>query len=393
MLDMLIPFQIKSKLFASLAQFYRARADSEGNNHGDALARLILAESLAKEAHRLALSFSSLYSHGSPTLPVDAGSSILERAKAHMQLCTERKSEAQRENDLIYNAIVPSAETLPPIEKASVASPVSIQDIYGSPDVQRVIGPDIFMKLIPLSIHESASVYSEEKAKFVRGEVEDGESADVQVRSALEAMGVQERLEQFSAITRNDAEEDAIPLPAQRWIREISAMEEGEDIESLMRQLVPLRNDIGSQLNHASRELEEESHECEALRIKYDYLWTQDPSAGSNKALRQDLKLHTEALSAAALSDKKVTNIWDSVKADIKLLLSSRPEELFLLSAEPQVQSQSLLDLDVGGEEQWGSRIGEFISQIKERLDKLKAISRERSRILKDLKERVSNSA
>ena len=48
---------------------------------------------------------------------------------------------------------------------SSVAIP--IQGFYGSPDVQKTIGQDIFIRHFPLSAHESASVYSEEKAKLV----------------------------------------------------------------------------------------------------------------------------------------------------------------------------------------------------------------------------------
>ncbi|KAL4076812.1 BRO1-like domain-containing protein [Scleroderma yunnanense] len=381
--------QIKSKLFSSLAQSYRSQADTKVGNHGDALARLILAESLAKEAHRSATSFSAAFSHVSATLPADAGSSILERTKSHLQLCTDRKSEAQRENDLIYNAIVPSADVLSPIEKASVATPVSIQEVYGSPDVQKVIGPDIFLKLIPLSVHESASVYSEEKAKLVWREVEDAESAEVEVRSALEVMGIQGALERFKAIADGGAADNAIPPEMRRWIEDIRVMEDRESVEDLMRELTRLKEGVRSELESVSRELEAESHECEVMRIKYDHLWTQEPSTGLNKSLRHDLKSHMAALDAAASSDQQVSILWDSVKGDILLLLSPGMDGVFLASAEPGAPSQSLLDLDVGHDEQERARIGQFTSEIEERLGRVKKITYERNEVLKDLKEKI----
>ncbi|KAI6165306.1 BRO1-like domain-containing protein [Pisolithus thermaeus] len=380
---------IKSKLFASLAQCYRAQADMKAGNHGEALARWILAESLAKEAHHSASSFSALFSHVSSTLPADAGPSILDRTKSHSQFCTERKNEVQRENDLIYNAVVPSAEVLPPIEKASVATPIPIQEVYGSPDVQKVIGPDIFMKLIPLSVHESASVYSEEKAKLVRKEVENAESAEVEVRSALEATGVQDGLARFKGMVDGGAEEQPIPLDVRRWIEDIGIIEDRESVDTLMRELARLKENVRGELEDTSRELEAESHECEAMRIKYDHLWTQEPSAGLNKALRQDLKSHMAALDAAATSDQQVVALWDSVKGDISLLLSPGVEEVFCAGLQPAGPSQSLLEVDVGYDEQERTRIKQFTSEIEERLGRLKKISYERGEVLKDLKEKI----
>jgi hypothetical protein len=36
--------------------------------------------------------------------------------------------------------------------------------VYKAPDSQEYISKDIFIRLVPLSVHESAGVYSEEKA-------------------------------------------------------------------------------------------------------------------------------------------------------------------------------------------------------------------------------------
>ena len=279
---------------------------------------------------------------------------------------------------------------LPHIEKATVATPISIQEVYGSPDVQKVIGPDIFLRLIPLSVHESASVYSEEKAKLVRKEVENAESAEVEARSALEAMGIQGGLERFKVIADGDTEDNAIPLDVRRWIEDIGVIEGREGVDSLLQELERLKEGVRSELESVSRELEAESHECEAMRIKYDHLWTQEPSAGLNKSLRQDLKSHMTALDAAASSDQQVATLWDSVKGDILILLSPEIEEVFRASAQPGVPSQSLLDLDVGHDEQERAKIGQFTTEIEERLGMVKKISYERNEVLKDLKEKVN---
>ncbi|KAH7910383.1 BRO1-like domain-containing protein [Hygrophoropsis aurantiaca] len=384
--------QIKSKHFASVAQYYRGLVDDKAGIHGDALVRFTLAESLAKEAKSTATSFSALFSHIAPTLPADAGTSILERTKVHLQLCTDKKSEAQRENDLIYNAVLPSTEALPAIDKATVATPISIQEVYGAPDVQKVIGPDIFLKLVPLSVHESASVYSEEKAKLVRGEVENAESAEVEVRSALEAMGVQEGLSRFKAMAEGEvAGAEEIPMDVRRWREDIGVMEDREGVEVLMRELNRLKENVKGELDGVSRELEIETRDCETMRVKYDHLWTQEPSAGLTKSLRQDLKSHFVALDAAAASDVQVTTLWDSVKHDIMLLLSPDLEDVFRASAQRGApQAESLLDLDGDvNDDNERAKIGQYTSEIEERLGRVKKIAYERNEVLKDLKEKI----
>ncbi|KAL4243830.1 Vacuolar protein-sorting protein Bro1-like protein, partial [Abortiporus biennis] len=387
--------QTKAKYFVSQSHYFRALADNAAGKHGDALVRFTVAETNAKEANKTASSFASLFvTQMSPNLPPDAGPSLSDLTKAHLALCTEKKNEAQRENDLIYNAVLPSPDTLPTIDKTSVATIITIQDVYGSADVQKVIGQDMFIRLIPLSVHESASVYSEEKAKLVRGEVEKADNAEVEVKSALDAMGVKEGLTRFKAMADGGmGREDEIPVDVRRWREDIALVEEREGVEGLMAELNRLKESVQRELDGVSRDLENESRECESMRVKYDHLWTQAPSATLTKSLRQDLKSHYSALEAAAASDQQVVHLWDSVKGEIGLLLSPEIDEVFRASTEKNgTGSESLLDLEVSTEtqdEEEKSKISHFVEEIEERLSRLSRIGYERGEVLKDLKEKV----
>ncbi|KAJ7594371.1 BRO1-like domain-containing protein [Mycena floridula] len=386
--------QVKAKYFTSLSQYYRGLADNTTGKHGDALVRFTLAETLAKEATRTAASFGSAFvSSVSPTLPSDAGPSIQERTKIHLALVSERKNEAQRENDLIYNAVLPAPEALPIIDKTVVATPIPIQEVYGAPDVQKTIGPDIFIKLVPLSVHESASVYSEEKAKFVRGEVEKAEAAEGEMRSGIDGLGIKEGLARFRAMAEGEIGGDAeIPVDVKRWRDDITVIEDRESVEVILGQLTRLKEGVRSQLQNIPHQLDTESRDCEMMRVKYEHLWSQQPSAALSKSLRQDLKSHFGSLEAAAASDQQVVALWDSIKNDLKLLLSPQLEAIFRNSAEGGHSSEHLLDLDVGNEADDGkerAKIGNFVAEIDERLGRLNKISRERNEVLKDLKEKV----
>ncbi|EKM57292.1 uncharacterized protein PHACADRAFT_142565 [Phanerochaete carnosa HHB-10118-sp] len=387
--------QTKAKYFVSQSQYYRALADNAAGKHGEALVRFTYAENQAKEANRTAQPFASLFvTQMSPNLPPDAGTCLADLTKAHLALCTEKKNEAQRENDLIYNNILVPFETLPQIEKTTVATSISIQDVYGTPEVQKVIGPDMFIRLIPLSVHESASVYSEEKAKLVRGEVEKADEAEAEVKSTLDSLGVKEGLVRYRAIAEGEVHGDIeIPVDVRRWREDITVMEQREPVEGLLAELSRLKANVQHELEDVGRELDAESRECEAMRVKYDHLWTQAPSATLTKGLRQDLKSHFGALEAAAASDQQVVVLWGSVKDEIGLLLSSQVEDVFRAStARAGAGSENLLDLDVASEtrdDEERAQVTHLVHEIENRLGRLNKISRERNEVLKDLKEKV----
>ncbi|KAI1792735.1 BRO1-domain-containing protein [Ganoderma leucocontextum] len=387
--------QTKAKYFTSAAQYYRGLADGAAGKHGDALVRFTIAETAAKEAHRTASSFASLFvTQMSPNLPPDAGPALQELTKAYLALITDKKNEAQRENDLIYNAVLPTPETLPQIDKAAVATPITIQEVYASPDVQKVIGVDLFIRLIPLSVHESASVYSEEKAKLVRGEVENADNAEVEVKSALDALGIKQGLARYRAIAEGSVGGEAeLPVEVRRWKEDIAVMEERESVDGIMVELTRMKDVVRKELDGIARDLDSESRECEAMRVKYDHLWTQAPSAALTKSIRQDLKAHRSTLDAAAQSDQQVVKLWDSVKGEIALLLSPDIEDVFRASTEKGgAGSENLLDLDIGSEakdEEERIKIGQFVDEIEERLGRLNKIQHERGQVLKDLKDKV----
>ena len=385
--------QIKAKYFVSVTQFHRALADDAAAKYGDALVRFQLAETAAKEAHKTASNFNSMFlPQMSPSLPADSGQSLFELAKSQLALSTERRAEAQRDNDLIYNAVLPAAETLPPVDKTIVATAISIQEVYGTPEVQKVIGPDLFSRLIPLSVHESASIYSEEKAKLVRGEVEKAEGAASEARSALDALGVKAGLSRFRAMVEGSiAGEDEIPLDVRRYRDDITVIEEREGVDTLLKRLGESKESARIELDSIGRDLDAESQDCEAMRVKYGHLFTQVPSSGLTKDLRANLKSRSQMLDAARASDEQVQTLWDSAKDDVRLLISDDVENIFKESARGHDRRESLLDLDTDKDDAEKAKIARFVEDIDERLGRLNKIERERDQTLKDLKEKVTH--
>ena len=251
--------------------YHQYLADTAKAKYGDALARINLAEFLAKEANKLAVSFGSYFIPSvTPEIPADGGTAIVTLTKTLMTLTGEKRAEAQRENDLIYNAVPVAEATLPVVDKLVVANPVTIQEVYGSADVQRVIGPDMFAKLIPLSVHKSASIYSEEKAKLARAEAEKVEEADSSLTAALASLGLPAALQKWKDLVSGDdrAGSGALPRELEQWAEEIDYAGGVQAADDSLNQLGPPRAAVTGDLATAGQDLENESKECERMRVR-----------------------------------------------------------------------------------------------------------------------------
>ncbi|KAF8336855.1 BRO1-like domain-containing protein [Cantharellus anzutake] len=439
--------QIKATYFSALTHYHRHLVDDAASKHGDALSRIQLAESQAKEAHKTCVSaFTPYYlsmstqSSGSmfmdikwssyPTLPPDASSALTEIAQALSILTSSTLKEYSRTNDLIYNAVPTPAANLPAVEKLVVARPISIQELYNgstagaapsskqgpsaaapSPsEMQRVIGPDLFARLIPMAVHRSASIYSEEKAKVVRAEAERSEIADAAASEALGKLGLPGDLNRWKEII--DAEEggsedddgiaSGFPQELKVWGDDIRRVGGLAGFKKSLRGLEDLRAKTAEELDATRNELDEESRECEIMRVKYEHEFTQAPSAPLTRELRADFKTRSETFTAAAASDSQITSLLSEFEDDIDLLQKGVPSLLAVWkqatgSNEPQPGLDSLLDLDEGGmggqgeKEKVLNEIKSSVREIGEKLGTLNKIKRERGVVLKDLKERVQN--
>ncbi|KAK0545770.1 bck1-like resistance to osmotic shock [Tilletia horrida] len=415
--------QVKGKYFASVTQYYRALADDTKGDHGVCLVRLTLAETLAREASRLMapLNASLLAAPVPPsTLPSDAATALTALVSTHLALCTGRKEVAIKDNDLIYHDILPSESALEAVDKFAAASPISIQDIYATPEVQKAIGQvDLFSTLVPLGVHESASMYSEEKAKLARAETERNDIANGELQAALDYMGLPAALGLYKNTDAAIADLTDPGPEVMAWAEEeargggargADGLGDSPDgIDSALHQIGSFRLKASQELEASGVALDDETRECERSRVKYDHRWSQEPSGIENRELRQELKLQREALASATANDEKIELLWKQIKSDVQLLVRGRDalEQAFAeaISAVPADGSSAtssnrpqpnLLDLDDAEEDQKRVNAAEDeekmtlqVKHLEALLAKLPKIKKERNDVLSDLKERI----
>ncbi|CAI4210592.1 unnamed protein product [Parascedosporium putredinis] len=346
--------QVKSNLLGSMAQLFQAQADDDANNHGIAVGRLQVAERLAKEATRIANAIPS-------SLPIstnfnnDSGPSLAENSKRQHTSVTEKLRELSKDNDFIYHQPVPSEATLAPVPKLSAAKPIPVTELYAGQDIQRITGPDLFSKIVPMNVTESASLYDEEKAKLVRAETERVDIANGEMAASLDYL----RLPNALQVLKGGLDQDVGPDDEFRtWCEDVSGQEDpGMDAAAKFCPDHHLTGDIRSY----REALDEASRTDSQLASK----------------LRQNEAEFSEMRAASQRGE--VDQLFQRALGKARGRSSN--------TASP-LEEPNLLDADF---DSGGPSVMEQIDRVEDVLKKLNLLKRERNQVLKDLKEKVHN--
>ncbi|KAG4300564.1 hypothetical protein PCK1_003177, partial [Pneumocystis canis] len=280
---------------------------------------------------------------------------------------------------------------LKPLEKLSLAKATPIQEIYINQNVQKLIGQDIFHKFIPLSIHESVSLYSEEKAKLIRKELENCENADFELTATLDHLKLPEALTRYKY---NDSTmfKELSKIPKE--IIELSKFilhQEGEcKILVLFNNLLDLKEKINKNLNETEFILDEEERECEVMRKKYMHKWSQSSSSSLTQLMKKELILYKENLASYIKSNSRLTSEYYSFAQEVNILIEGKRsiEKFYEQEIRKTIDENSqtnILDLDDFND------IHTKVNEVENMLKKLSIIKKERQTTLKDLKEKICN--
>jgi len=376
-----------------MAQYFQALTDDETNAHGTAVARLISAETLAKEANRLANYFPGSVPSNS-NLGSDCGSILADITKRHLSTVQDKQRETAKDNDYIYHQTVPAEASVPAIPKLQAAKPIPVNELYAGQDIQRITGPDLFAKIVPLAVTESASLYDEEKAKLVRAETERVDTANGEMAASLDYL----RLPGALQVLKGGFDQDVLPDEDFRtWCDDVAGHENPVAIFDILR---TEKDGIVTLLERSTKQLDTEESVCEKMRSKYEDEWTQQPSSRLTTTLRSDIRNYREALEEAARSDNQLASKLRQNDADFdEMRIAAERGEVDALfqravskaraksssSVSPAGAEVSLLDADFDD----APSVVDQINKVEEILKKLNLIKRERNQVLKDLKDKV----
>jgi hypothetical protein len=385
--------QIKASHVASLAQFYQALADNDANAHGVAISRLQVAEGLAREANRTANSFPSTVPANS-NLTSETGVILGDITRRHLSLIQEKFAEFTKDNDFIYHQPVPAEAALSAIPKLPAAKAIPVSELYQGQDIQRIIGPDIFQRIVPMAVTESASMYDEEKAKLVRSEAERVEIANDEMAASLDYLKLPGSLDILKGAKDWDT---AVDSDFRKWCDELAGHEGfSQSFEELGRN----KQQVNTLLEESMKSLDMEESVCEKMRSKYGEDWTQQPSSRLTATLRSDIRNYRQAIEEASTSDAQLYSTFRQYESDFDEMRSAgEVDEADVLYQRGMLKAgagkgkgksptspENLLDEDFDS----GPSVAEQIENIDDLMKKLKLIKREREQVLKDLKDKVS---
>ena len=392
--------QVKANYLSSIAQYYQALADDDAHSHGIAIARLQIAESEGKDAARIAMSFPSTVSAAS-NLSSETGSSLVEMTKKHLVNVQERLAICNKDNDFIYHQTVPAEAALSGIPKLQAAKAIPVSDLYQGQDIQRIIGPDIFQKIVPMSVTESASLYDEEKAKLVRAEAENVETANGEMAASLDYLKLPGSL---NVLKGGMDQETSVDEEFRTWCEELAGHEPfGSAFDQLHRE----KSSVLSTLERCTKKLDMEESICEKMRSKYGGDWTQQPSSKLTSTLRSDVMSYRGAVEEASGSDSQLLHTSRQYESDFDEMRSAGEldeadvlyQRALLSAGANRIKSRNgigspmtpnregnLLDDDFG---EGVPSVIEQIAKVEDLLRKLDLIKRDRTQVLKDLKEKV----
>jgi len=396
----LVAVQIKQHHMASVAQYYQAVADYEANSYGQSISRLQAALNANKEASRLANGFPGNVPSNS-NLSAETGTILGDMAKRHMSVIQELITEYVRDNDMIYHQPVPPESNLPSIPKLPAAKAIPVSELYQGQDIQRIIGPDIFQRIVPMSVTESASLYDEEKAKLVRAEGERVETADDELATSLDYLKLPGSLN----ILKGGLDQDSVGVDNdfRNWCAELSGH---SPFSPTFEQLREGRQSILSTLETCSKQLDMEESVCEKMRSKYGPEWTQQPSSRLTSTLRTDSKSYRSAVEEASTSDAQLYSSFRQYESDFDEMRSAgETDEADVLyqramikagAGKRSVASPGGMDegnlLDDDFEDDARQSVAEQIERVEELMHKLQLVKRERQQVLKDLRDKVRNA-
>ncbi|KIX94661.1 uncharacterized protein Z520_09707 [Fonsecaea multimorphosa CBS 102226] len=384
--------QIKTLHFSSLAEYYQALAEEETSQHGSAVARLQLAEKSSKQAYSFAKAFPSSPPSAS-NLGSDTASTLQSITRRQMESVQEKLVSSVKDNDFIYHQTVPPEASLSPVTKVPAAKAIPLSELYQGQDIQRIIGPDIFQKIVPMSVTESASMYDEEKAKLIRSEAEKVEQANGEMAASLDYLKLPNSL---NVLKGGLEQEMGVEREFEQWCQELA---NHQPFTTAFEQLQRDKQTVLDSLSKSTKQLDMEESVCEKMRSKYGADWTQQPSSRLTSTLRADIKSYRDTVDEAGNSDAQLFSTARQYENDFEEMRNAGEHgEADVLYQQALIKAGSgsktrgredegtLLDEDYG---EGGLSVGDQIAKVEDLLRKLNLVKRERMQVLKDLKEKV----
>ncbi|RSH85698.1 pH-response regulator protein palA/rim20 [Saitozyma podzolica] len=284
---------IKQHHFEAAAQYRLSKEDLEKARYGDEIARLRVAEGLAKKG---------LDSRKG------VADSVVSDLKELQSAVKEALDRAVRDNDLVYVSPIPPASQLSQIVGAGMVKLATPKEVVEP--VAWLMGggagmPALFSGLVPYGVHLALSIYDDRKDTAVRELDGKREELDGLAASTLQSLNLPGSIQ---------ALERPVGLPPSllKKAEEVESAGGVDKIHSLLDQVQRLSRQNGQLLSEAMDILDEEATENENLLAREPHLaQSRQPSHVANQHLIATAGQYDSTIKQASSSDGTVRAKWD----------------------------------------------------------------------------------
>ncbi|OMJ23585.1 pH-response regulator protein palA/RIM20 [Smittium culicis] len=304
--------------------------------------------------------------------------SYSESFEALNRIINDSLSRSTNDNDLIYLDYVPPAHELPVVsgfKMANLIIPEVIADPARFVDKEE-LGSPLFRALVPLVVHQAASLYEERKEQYIRMKI-------ILPLDELSADGVKS-LTSLNIKDAMDSVDKPIGIPPQIMLGADQIKSEGGflALQKLNTQLANDRQKVASMLKESEASLTREFEADQKLRNLYQNNGVELKRTHSSELTSSyfsSINIFNETLIKAIDNDSFISQKMESWKQYILLLESGR--EKIMLSL-PNSSSSDLLS---------SSQNKTVLSRLRQYYNETVAMFTERSEKMQSLKDQLAN--
>lgn len=222
-------------------------------------------------------------------------------------------TEAKKDNDFIYNELVPDVKTLESPGKALLAKALPVASPMGTN------AKDLFSALVPVALHQAIAASDARKNDIVNAEVLKLREASQTLNGILASLNLPAAIE----VTSGNSLPQSL-LDKAKEVREKGGIQSVRTLIDELPQLLTRNREI---LDECDRMLNEENEADTRLRGQFKERWTRTPSEKLNEMFRSNSAKYRQIISNAVTADATVRETFEKHSRGMELL-SKEPADL-----------------------------------------------------------------
>ncbi|KAJ9125522.1 hypothetical protein QFC22_000483 [Naganishia vaughanmartiniae] len=283
---------VKRYHFEAAAQYRLSMDDLEKGRYGDEIARLQLAETLAKKALDAV----------KPGLSTAVSSDL----RSLQGILASSLKRAVRDNDLVYVQPIPPVAQLASITPAAMVKPVTPASVENSLEwLMHEGGGALFSGLVPYGVHLALSIYDDRKDTLVRTELHGKrEELDALAATTLQSLGLPGSITALERPT-------SLPPALLQKAEEVQMQGGIAKVQALLQEVTRVAKYNANTLEEVFDILDQEAMEEEMLHERYADIDTiRQSSHQANAHLVEQAEKYRATLTQAKKSDGDVLLKW-----------------------------------------------------------------------------------